>query len=225
MEDPNAVSHGQVVAIVPIRPGNAAARLTIGGRTVLDRTIGSLRGVPEIGPIVLALEGVGAAACLDAIDGAKDPGLFVTRTTGTRWKAIAAALDLADGSELVVLHDPDRPFVSPAALTDLILRARGSDVTLSALPVRGTIKRVGDGRIARTVERDSLRVTQTPWVFRRNGLTGAVRRAIGETWPTDDDLPLATGAGPRILLVDGQESNVPIRSGADARFAELAAGR
>jgi 2-C-methyl-D-erythritol 4-phosphate cytidylyltransferase len=220
VEDPAVVSHAQVVAIVPIRPGSTAATLTIGGRSVLDRTVRALRAVPSVGRIVLALEAVEAETWLAAIDGMEELDVTATATATGRWLAIQAALGLAGPSEFVVLHDPDRPFVSSAGIADLLRKASGFEAIVTALPIHGTIKRVADGRIVETLRRDSLRSFQTPLVFRRESLERAVRRAIDEAWSGDDDLGLAVSVGAAVSVVPGDEENVPIRSPADARFAE-----
>jgi 2-C-methyl-D-erythritol 4-phosphate cytidylyltransferase len=216
------LSQEQVLAVVPIRPGNPTATLTIGGRSVLDGTIRALRAVPTIGPIVLALEGVDAASCLSAIERPEDLNLAVTATRVNRWQAIEAALDLTHRSDIILLHDPDRPLVSAAGITDLLAQSQPYEATLTAMPVHGTIKRVEAGRIVGTVKRESLRVSQTPWVFRREVLARALRQAIDERWAPVDELQLARAAGIQVHLADGHGYNVPITSRADARFAEMA---
>ena len=219
------LSQEQVLAVVPIRPGNPAATLTIGGASVLDGTIRALRAVPTIGPIVLALEGVDATSCLSAIERPDDLDLAVTPTRADRWQAIEAALDVSRRSDIILLHDPDRPLVSASGITELLVQAQPYEATLTAMPVHGTIKRVGAGRIAGTVKRESLHVSQTPWVFRREALARALRQAIDGRWVAEDELQLARAAGIRVHLAHGHGYNVPITSRADARFAEMAVGR
>lgn len=224
-EDPIIVSVTRAVAIIPIRPGNSAATLTIAGRTVLDGTIRALRAVSMIGSIVLALENVDQAVCLSAIDRPEDLDLVLTETRESRWLAIEAALDLAEGADIVLLHEPDRPLVSSAGITDMLRRSGEFDAWLTAMPVNGTIKRVVDRRAVETIRRETLRSTQTPWVFGREQLARAVRRAISEGLPADDELQLAHSAGIPVHLAEGHRFNVPIASPADARFAEIAVGR
>lgn len=196
----------------------------IAGRSVLDRTVSALRAVPAIGPIVLALEVVDAASCLSAIDRAEDLDLAVGPTRPDRWQAIEAAMAIAGRSEVVLLHDPDRPMVSAAAISSLLGQSADVEAILTAMPVHGTIKRVVAGRIVGTVGRDALQAVQTPWAFKRADLAAAIRRALVEQWPARDELHLARMAGIRVQVAQGHQLNVPIASRADARFAELAAG-
>jgi 2-C-methyl-D-erythritol 4-phosphate cytidylyltransferase len=220
VEERAAVSHAQVVAIVPIRPGSTAATLRIGDRSVVDRTVRALRAIPSVGRIVLALEAVAAHAWLAAIDGVDELDVVATAPTTGHWAAIQAALAVAPRAEFVLLHDPDRPLVSAAAIGDLLQAASAFEAVTTALPVHGTIKRVSGGRIVETLERESLRSLQTPWIFRREALERVVRRAIDEAWPGDDDLGLALAVGAPLRVVPGDDANVPVRSPADARFAE-----
>lgn len=196
--------------------------MTIAGRSVLDGTIRALRSVPVIGPIILALEGVDATDCLAAIDHPDGLDLAVAPTRPDRWQAIMAALEMAGPSELVILHDPNRPLVSATGITSLLRRSHEFEATLTAMPVHGTIKRVAGGRIVGTVARDALHAIQTPWVFRRADLAAAICTAIAEGWAARDELHLARMAGIRVHLAEGHHFNVSIASQADARFAELA---
>jgi hypothetical protein len=107
-------------------PRDAAARfgtdvkamVRIGGRTVLDRIVGALRGVAAIRRIVVV--GPAAARCgLAGIDEWIDE-----RPTGE--ENLLAALDARVG-ERVVLTASDLPFVSSASYADLIERAGDSD--------------------------------------------------------------------------------------------------
>lgn len=219
------MSQDQVVAIVPIRPEESAATLTIAGRSVLDGTIRALRGVPQIGPIVLALQGIRKADCLAAIERPEDLDIAVAVSSGNRWQAIEAALAVADESEIVLLHDPDRPLLSVLAITKLLLWSSDVPATVTAMPVYSSIKRVIDGRVVATVPRESLHAAQSPWVFRRETLAEALRLAIDEGWSSTHELELVRAARIPVQIAEGHRFNVPITSPADARFAEMAVGQ
>jgi 2-C-methyl-D-erythritol 4-phosphate cytidylyltransferase len=219
VEDPVVVSQGHVLAVVPIRPADAATTLSVGGRSVLDRTVRAIRAVPMVGRIVLALDGVDAAACLAAIEAPEELDVIATAAVVGRWVAVAAALELGGSSDRVLLHDPDRPLVAPSAISDLLRQSEGFDATLGALPVLGTLKRVVDGLVVATPPRESLRALQPPWVFDRGALEIAVRRAIAEGWLAADELALCLRAGLVVQVVEGEDTNVPIRSRADATYA------
>lgn len=215
----------RAAAVIPIQRTDSVARLTIAGRSVLDGTVRALRAVAEIGPIVLAVEGEGARACLSAIENPGALGLRVVEVTGTRWQTIRAALSAAGGSSSVLIQDPDRPLVSPAGIRRLLEEWRGHEAIVTALPVFSSIKRVVNGRVVTTVPRDSLHAAQSPWVFERSRLEAALDAAIREDWPVSQELELARRAGIVVHLAEGHPYNVPIATHADARFAEMALER
>jgi 2-C-methyl-D-erythritol 4-phosphate cytidylyltransferase len=218
------VSQDQVIAVVPIRSEDSAATLTIAGRSVLDGTVRALRAVPEIGPIVLALEGVERTECLAAIERPEELGISVAVSSGSRWQTIDAALAIGGDSDVVLLHDPDRPLVSAVAITELLAWSREVSAAVTAMPVHSSIKRVVDGRIVATVPRDLLHEAQSPWVFKRETLMAALRAAIEGGWPSSHELHFVRSARIPVHIAEGHRFNVPIVSPADARFAEMAAG-
>jgi 2-C-methyl-D-erythritol 4-phosphate cytidylyltransferase len=225
MEERQDMLQNRVVAVVPLRPDDCAASLTIAGRSVLDSTVRALRSVPEIGSIVLALDGIPAAACLAAIDDPRSLGVVTSAPSTGRWAAVASALTVAGPAETVLLHDPDRPLVSAIGIGQLLRQAGPDAATVSAMPVHSSIKRVVDGRIVATVPRDNLHTAHSPWVFGREQLETVLRAAIDFGWTARDELELVRQAGIPVRIAEGNLFNVPIASRADARFAEMAVGR
>jgi len=216
---------GAVLAVVALRPSDPAVNLLIRGRSILDQTIAALRAAPWIGPIVLALEEISQAEALAAI---YDPSALRVRAaepSGDRWRAISATLALAPVTEHVLVHDADRPLVSRAVLARLLAMARNAPVVATGTPVRSTIKRVANARIVATVPRDGLHVVHGPWMFRRTVL----QQALDAEPPTEhadvDEMALVRRGGIAVRLIEGDPLNVPVRSPADARFAETALAR
>ncbi|HVA87507.1 MAG TPA: 2-C-methyl-D-erythritol 4-phosphate cytidylyltransferase, partial [Candidatus Saccharimonadales bacterium] len=224
-ENQPVVSQDVVVAVVPIRPGDSSVTLRIAGRSVLDGTIRALRAVEQIGPIVLAVQGIRNTDCLAVIENPRGLGISVTASWGSRWEAIRSALAMAGSGSTVLLHNPDRPLVSASGIVQLLAALRDVPAVVTAMPVHGSIKRVVDGRILATVPRDLLHVVQSPWVFQREPLERALRAAIAERWPASQELELVRLAGIPVRVAEGHRFNVPISSPADARFAEMAVRR
>lgn len=208
-------------AIIPIRRGCPSATLTIAGRSVLDGTIRALRAVPSIGPIALALEGIDRGACLSVVERPEDLELLVTETLPSRWLAIQSALELVGDARFVVVHEPDRPLISAAWLSSVLQRAEGFEAAMTAVPAHDTIKRVAGTQIVGTIPRETLHISQTPWIFRREVLARAVRQAIAGGWDVRHELDLARRAGIRMQMIEGHRFNQPIASPTDARYAEI----
>ena len=114
---------------------------------------------PNDGPAV-------ARALADERIAALVPG-GASRTDSVR-RGVSA---LAGGSGLVAIHDAARPLV-PVEVVHRVLAAVGNDVRAAApgLPVSDTLKRVADGSVLTTVDREGLVGVQTPQVFPRDVL-------------------------------------------------------
>lgn len=158
--------------------------------------------------------------CLSAIDHPEQLDVRVTPTYANRWDAIAAAMLMDPSPSTVLLHEPERPLLTPVTLQAL-LGALDADGAMLGVAVHETIKRVVGGRIVGTIPRETVHAVQLPCVFQREAFSVAVHRAISQGWTCTDELQLARQAGLEIHLVGGQRNNLPIQSMRDARFAEL----
>ena len=91
----------------------------------------------------------------------------------------------------------------------------------SAIPVAGTLKRVGgDHTIVETVSREGLWEAQTPQVFRRQLLLEA--HAKRGDFAATDDAQLVERIGHPVTVVPGSPINLKITTREDLRLAEQA---
>lgn len=208
------------VAIIPVGPGDPSTTLTVHGRAVLDWTVRRLLAATEIDRIVLAVDGMPAALALRAVGRTGGLTRLATAAGPDRAGAIRAGLALAGPSDAVFLCPPDRALGPASAIDELILRSQGVDAVAAARPVRSTLKRVVGGRVVATVPRDDWHADAGPWLFRRDALERALAVAEATGRPVVDDLDLALGGRLRVRLVAASATDLPIRTSADARFAE-----
>jgi 2-C-methyl-D-erythritol 4-phosphate cytidylyltransferase/2-C-methyl-D-erythritol 2,4-cyclodiphosphate synthase len=128
-------------------------------------------------------------------------------------------------SDIVVIHDAARPFVTADLIARTIAAAAHSGAALAALRARDTVKRAGpvlEGglpRVAETIPRESVYLAQTPQAFRAKILADALAFAEDAT----DEAALAERAGHPVALVDGEETNIKITTPADLPIAEAIA--
>ena len=118
---------------------------------------------------------------------------------------------LADQPEKVLIHDGGRPFVEINTI-DRILDAVASGVgAVAAVRPRDTIKTVDDeGSVEETLDRNLLRLIQTPQGFIFRDILAAHRQAREEGWEVTDDAAVLERAGGRILTVMGGYDNIKI---------------
>lgn len=138
-----------------------------------------------------------------------------------RQDSVQRGLDaLGDAVDIVVVHDAVRPFVSVAMVSACVDAAREHGAALTAVPVYDTIKRIADGAVVSTVDRQGLWVVQTPQAFRVPLLRRAHRRAAEVGYGATDDGALVEWAGTSPRTVPGDPLNLKITTPADLRLAE-----
>ena len=186
------------------------AFLTLGDRPILTVAAAAAAASPAIDGLIAAVpagyEDV-AAECLD------DLPIPCTIIVGgpTRQASVRAALDALDETvEVVAVHDAARPFAPPDLFTEVVdAVAAGADGAIPVVPVTDTVKRVADGRVVATVDRDELALAQTPQAFRVEALRDAHRRADGAGSEGTDDAALVESVG-AVVTVAGDPMNVKI---------------
>ncbi len=215
----------RTTAVIPVGPTSLASGLTVRGRSVLDETLSTLRTIPEIDSLILALETVEAKACLSLVGHHRELGLMLTRTFPGRWRAIRAAIALDPDAEVILLHEPNRPLTSPARIRALLVGARELEAVVATVPVWSSVKRVASGQVVATVPREAFRVASGPWALRREVLIRALDAAAESVAPPADELELLTQAGIAIHAIEGHRFDIRVISAVDAQFAELALER
>jgi 2-C-methyl-D-erythritol 4-phosphate cytidylyltransferase/2-C-methyl-D-erythritol 2,4-cyclodiphosphate synthase len=145
-----------------------------------------------------------------------------------RQDSVAAGFDAASpSSDIVLVHDAARPFVSEALIGAVIDAAVAHGAAIAALRARDTVKRGeawhGATRIVETVPRETVHLAQTPQGFRRDVLKAAV--ALGRSGQdATDEAALAERAGHAVVLVDGDPYNIKVTTPEDLPLAEAIAG-
>ncbi len=77
-------------------------------------------------------------------------------------------------AEIVVIHDGCRPLVTKRLIVDVISQAEVSGAVVPAVPVKDTIKEVGEDKIViATLDRSKLWQVQTPQAFKKNLIKSA----------------------------------------------------
>ncbi len=123
-------------------------------------------------------------------------------------------------SEIVVVHDGARPFVSVDEITKVISVARERGAACLVAPINDTIKEVANDKILRTVDRRSLRRALTPQAFKFDILLKAFEMVPLDESITDESY-LVELAGFEVSTVEGSQRNIKITTSDDLKLAEL----
>jgi 2-C-methyl-D-erythritol 4-phosphate cytidylyltransferase len=123
--------------------------------------------------------------------------------------------------DFVAVHDAARPCLAEEWITRVFEAAARSGAAILAVPVSGTLKRVGPGdAIQETVSREGLWEAQTPQVFRRQLLLEAYAQRAG--FHATDEAQLVERLGHAVTAVRGSPINLKITTQEDLRLAEHA---
>jgi len=190
--------------------------LQIGDRSILERSVAAFASHERVNDVIVVLPPALATAPPDWLS-ADD--VRVVAGGSRRQDSVANAFDrVLPESDVVLVHDAARPFVSPELISRSIDAAAEFGAAIVALPASDTVKRVeGEGTralIVETIPRASAYLAQTPQAFRREILGAAV--ALGRTGvEATDEAMLAERAGHRVHVVEGDPANVKITTARD----------
>ena len=137
---------------------------------------------------------------------------------GTRTASARQAFAECSGSDIVLVHDAARPYVSVELIERVIAAANKHGAAIPALRVSDTIKYDRDGFSGGTPERDSLRAIQTPQAFRADLYDEMMRSGKEAT----DDAGIAEMLRKPVRLVDGDPANIKITTPEDLPKGESA---
>lgn len=152
------------------------------------------------------------------------PGVAFCAVEGgaTRQESVRRALAvLSRGTEIAVIHDAARPFVSAAVIRDTIAAAREYGAATAAAPVVDTIL-VGDEKefLVDTPERKTLWACQTPQAFRVDLIRNSHKQAANDGFEGTDDASLVRRIGRPVKLVPSDRGNVKITTPEDIAYAQ-----
>jgi 2-C-methyl-D-erythritol 4-phosphate cytidylyltransferase / 2-C-methyl-D-erythritol 2,4-cyclodiphosphate synthase len=194
---------------------------SIGGQTILERSVNAFLDHDHVDDVVVALPAELASQPPAYLANTPKP-LRVVAGGARRRDSVAAAFDLvSDRCDVVVIHDAARPFVSAALINRTIDAAAESGAALAALESSDTVKQVRDRFVLLTLDRRTIFLAQTPQAFRRSVLRDALAIAGDAT----DEAALAEQAGHRVVVVEGESTNIKITTPDDVAIAEAISSR
>jgi 2-C-methyl-D-erythritol 4-phosphate cytidylyltransferase/2-C-methyl-D-erythritol 2,4-cyclodiphosphate synthase len=196
--------------------------LAIGGRTILDWSVGAFVTHPDIAEVIVALPADLAADPPACLIGVSKPLRIVAGGPRRQDSVLNAFRATSERSDVIVIHDAARPFASADLISRTIRAAVEAGAAVAAVQSRDTVKRAGPALhriVAETLARDTIFLAQTPQAFRREVLASAL--GAGERAGADatDEATLAERAGHEVRLVEGEATNIKITTPDDLVLA------
>ena len=100
------------------------------------------------------------------------------------------------------------------------MRVSGTDGVIPALPISDTVKVAKSGTVLKTLDRTKLYTVQTPQAFRLGLLRRAYAGPEERLRAATDDASLIEEAGGRVLVVEGEKTNIKLTTPEDLILAE-----
>ena len=147
----------------------------------------------------------------------------------TRQQSVANALAQVDpATEIVLVHDAVRPFITSEQTTRVIAEARLRGAAILAIPAIDTVKEVKRASlpedvalITATIPRERVVMAQTPQAFSYSILREAFKKAEQDGVTGSDEAVLVERLGREVFAVLGSERNLKITKPADLELARF----
>ena len=124
---------------------------------------------------------------------------------------------LSDEVEYIAIHDGVRALVSKRLIVGTMLEVESYDAVIPVVDAVDSYRMV-EGDDSKVVSRSSLRIVQTPQVFRSDILRRAYEQEFDARFT--DDATVVESLGVKIRLFKGERSNIKLTTPEDMVYAE-----
>jgi 2-C-methyl-D-erythritol 4-phosphate cytidylyltransferase len=197
------------------------AFLELAGQALVLRSARVFDEAPSVGGIVAVVPEADVAAARALLAPVRKL-LGVVPGGERRQDSVLAGLKQApDGFDgIVLVHDAARPLVDVALVEAVARAAEGVGAALPVLPVVDTMKRVREGLVLETLDREELGTAQTPQGFRYALLIEAYEAAFRARLTVTDEAMAVERLGAPVVAVPGSPRNRKITTPDDLAWAE-----
>ena len=194
----------------------------IGGKPVLAYTIEAFQKCGLINEIIIVarqeqFDSIGEICKKYGFDKVAK----IIKGAPTRAESVINGVFAVSGkTKLIAIHDGARPCIDIDTIENTINAAAKYHAAAPATQIIPTIKRVDNGFISETVDREGLYEIQTPQVFRSEIIKAALTNAAKKSVTVTDDCMAAEMIGVRAYIVEGSRCNIKITENGDLQIAE-----
>jgi 2-C-methyl-D-erythritol 4-phosphate cytidylyltransferase len=122
----------------------------------------------------------------------------------------------AQAGDIVLVHDAARPFVSQQLINNIITTCQAKGNAIPLLPIAESL-RIMSGQHSAAVNRNSIKIVQTPQAFEYTQMLKIVQQPILPSFT--DEATAAENIGYTINDVPGEEQNIKITTPAQYEWA------
>jgi 2-C-methyl-D-erythritol 4-phosphate cytidylyltransferase len=131
----------------------------------------------------------------------------------TRQASVYNALNSIEAgkSDIILVHDSVRPFVSKKLIEELIKECHSSGGVIPGIKISDTVKKTDEKDfISKTLSRENLWTVQTPQVFRYDIIKNSLDKAVIKNFWGTDEAAAVEFAGYPVKIIPGEKSNIKI---------------
>ena len=197
--------------------------LPLGGKEILAHTVEKFEKAKKIRDIILV---TGEDSLQDVQEMAQEYGWEKIRSVVAGGKERQDSVwnglqEVSEDTEIVLIHDGVRPFVTEDILNGSIEMALKMGGCVAGVPAKDTIKVCNRENIAvATPDRSTLWQIQTPQTFRRERIIKAYEQAKADGFMGTDDASLAEHGGDPVKVIMGSYRNIKITTKEDLLIGE-----
>ncbi len=206
------------------RMGQDKQQIRIGKTTVIDRCLENFQKANTIDDIVVVTSPERYPYLSQS---APSKVVAVIEGGATRQESVQRGLAaVPPDCRYIAIHDGARPFAYPALIDRVNEAAYINGAAAPVIPVTSTVKLIDDtGKIIDTVDRERLRLVQTPQTFELEAYRIALASAMADREDLTDDCQLFERRNLPIVWVEGSEDNIKLTTPADLVLARMIAQR
>jgi 2-C-methyl-D-erythritol 4-phosphate cytidylyltransferase len=228
---------GRITAILPAsglgtRMGAETPKqfLELDGTPIVIHSLRRIASCPLVTDIIVATRADVLESLQSKIQAEKfTQSVRMVRGGDSRQDSVAQALrEVPDDTEIVLVHDAVRPFVTVEQITRVIEEARKCKAAILGIPAMDTVKEVKRASLPEdvaliigTIPRERVVLAQTPQAFSAKLLKEAFARAEADGVNASDEAGLVERIGHDVHVVLGSERNIKITRPADMELARF----
>ncbi len=188
--------------------------IEISGLKIFEYSLKTIEKIPEIDTVILVLPeedleiDVRSKKKIIKVSGGKE-----------RQFSVYNGLKALDDCDIVVIHDSARPLANINMFLESIKNVKeGWDGSITAYKSPDTLKRVKEGNVLETLNREEIYIVQTPQTFKFKELLNVHEYALKENIIATDDSTLMEKLGYKITVNPGSFLNFKITYLDDLNF-------
>ena len=195
--------------------------LNLRGKPIATWSLETFASMDEVGEIVVVCAPE-YRDVFEAVSLPRDVPVKFALPGAERQDSVESGLGaVAAGAALVAVHDSARPMVRAEDVRACIGDALEHGAAVLGVPVKPTIKEVGDdGMVVRTLDRSKLWDVQTPQVIRPALLREGFAKVAAEGLAVTDDVSIIEAMGLPVKMTQGDYTNIKVTTPEDMFVAE-----